>query len=171
MSHATALHLTPDPDDELYRALGVDDMQIARMLHTGFSRLLGEASGQRAFTRDVVVALAGIGRLTFRRPSGEIVPALAPDIPAGGWSRGDHVMARLGLSPADLDALWLREEAHNGVHAQLDLHIVQSFFPAPVWPIAASLVRFGPGEASQRLERFARLEALRSRLRMTVAAS
>jgi integrase len=160
MTHNT-LSLVPDPDVALFAELAVPDPATARLLLVAFSRLIGEARGRRGFVRDTCASLAGIGRLEYRRADGTLEPAPAPELDAFGWSDGQAALNRLGLTSTELDRSWDQAHAVDGVHATLPLATVLEFFPAELWPLCAQLLEWGPATGCERLERFARLEALR----------
>jgi integrase len=164
-----SLALAEDPDARLYAGLGVSDPSLGRIIHLALSRMLGKARGERAFTRNVAYSVAAVGRLPFRRVDGAVDPAVAPELPAFGWSLGSDVMLRVGLTASDLDRLWASAEAADGVHAVLPLEIVEAFFPAELWAVFAHVVEWGPADAAQRLERVVRQEAQRATTRSTAA--
>jgi integrase len=155
------LAIAPDPDQSLFAQLGVPDSDTGRLLHVAFSNLLGDARGQRTFTYPTCRALAGIGRLEFRRSDGTLDTAPAPELDPFGWPDRGTAFNRLQLTATELDREWDRVRALDGLHATLPLEIVCEFFPARLWPLCAQLLSWGPAETCERLERFARLEALR----------
>ena len=121
-----------------------------------FSRLLGEARGERRFTRSVCVALAGLAQANER------ALGLPGPVPLTGWSDGRTVIARLALEPWEIDALWQRALSRDGARALLPGPLVLALFPAGVWPVAAAAIDVGPVRCVELLERFARAESLRA---------
>jgi len=120
-----------------------------------FSRLLGEARGERRFTRSVCVALAGLAG------ADQHALGLPGPVPLTGWSDGRTVLARLAVEPSAIDVLWQRALSRDGTRALLPGPLVRAFFPARVWPAAVAAVHAGPMQCVELLERFARAESLR----------
>lgn len=125
------------------------------------SRMVGEARGERRFTRSVCVALAGAARVEIPVDVGVAGP-LAGSVPAFGWPDARTVFRRLGLSPEELTLIWHQEVVRRGGGARLPAVILDALFPRPVPVIAARLVGLGPAATLERLEAFCRAEALRA---------
>lgn len=124
------------------------------------SRMVGEARGERRFTRSVCVALAGAARVSLPAGSGVLLP-LRASVPAFGWPDSRTVLRRLSLSPDELTLLWHQEVAKAGAWALLADELLHALFPPPILEIAERLVVAGPAVTVERLEAFCRTEAMR----------
>ena len=124
------------------------------------SRMVGEARGERRFTRSVCVALAGAARVSVPTSSG-VLPPLQACVPVFGWPDSRTVLRRLSLSPDDLTLLWRQEVATGGARALLPEEVLHALFPPPTLEIAGRLVVAGPSVTVERLEAFCRTEAIR----------
>ena len=124
------------------------------------SRMVGEARGERRFTRSVCVALAGAARVSLPTSSG-VLPPLQACVPAFGWPDSRTVLRRLLLSPDELTLSWRQEVATSGARALLVEDVLQALFPPPILEISGRLVVAGPSETVERPEAFCRIEAVR----------
>lgn len=124
------------------------------------SRMVGEARGERRFTRSVCVALAGAARVSVPTSSG-VQPPREASVPVFGWPDSRTVLLRLSLSPDELTLLWHQEVAGLGARARLPLEFLHALFPPPILEIAERLVVAGPAVTVERLETFCRTEAIR----------
>lgn len=124
------------------------------------SRMVGEARGERRFTRSVCVALAGAARVSVPTSSG-VLPPLWADVAAFGWPDSRTVLRRLSLSPDELTLLWHQEVAGAGAWALLADELLCALFPPPILEIAERLVVAGPAVTVERFEAFCRTEAMR----------
>ena len=157
----TALTFTTDSDEDLYGALGIADPATGRLIHTAFSHAIGNTQGNRKWLHALQHGLARLGSLQLRRADGTTEPAPEAAYPQSGWKTPARAMRELGLDTAALDSAWARTEALDGAHARLPLHVVRGFIPDEAWRVAAFILAEGPGASQDRLERAARLEALR----------
>src|SRR6188472_1582096 len=124
------------------------------------SRMVGEARGERRFTRSVCVALAGAARVSLPTSSGAL-PPLRPGVAVFGWPDSRTVLRRLLLSPDELTLWWRQEVATSGARALLAEEVLEALFPPPILEISGRLVVAGPSETVERLEAFCRIEAVR----------
>ncbi|MDX6453469.1 MAG: hypothetical protein QOH16_3518 [Gaiellaceae bacterium] len=154
------LTLAPDPDEDSYQALGIESA-TGRLLHTAFSRAIGDTQGDRHWLWALQYGLARLATIEFRHGDGTREPAPVPDYPQSGWRTGAVAMRALGVTPTVVSRTWARAEGTDGVHARLSLEVVRGFLPDDAWRVAAFILAQGPTATQSRLERAARLEALR----------
>ena len=161
MSAHAHLVAAPDPNADAYRKLGIDDADRGRLLHAFLSQLVGDRRGTRSETRNMLIALAAMTRDSYRHRDGSVEEAAVPEAPTAGFRNGGTVLSKLGLTPDELDRIWLTAKTNDGVHAVLPLDIVIAFFPSWAWRAADAMIGWGPGLTTEKLERFAQREALR----------
>jgi integrase len=156
-----ALTLAPDAEEQLYRDLAIEDPATGRLIHTTFSRAIGNTQGNRDWLWGLQYGFAKLATFEFRLSDGTLEPAPVPEYPQSGWRTSKTAMRALGLNPTIISGTWTRTAATDGVHARLPLELVRGFLPDEAWRVAAFLIARGPIATQDRLERVARLEALR----------
>ncbi len=135
------------------------DLALGRVVRLALSRLVGEARGERRFTRWMCVAVAGAARVEVPMGGRRLEPLLST--PAVGWPDARTVLPRLELTPERLTLLWRERQAEYGRQAVLPDSVLWSLFPDPFGEAAVQLLSVGAVEALERLVAFCRLEVLR----------
>ena len=140
-------------------AVASGDPADCGVIRRALSRLVGEARGERRFTRWLCVAISGAARVELPVGEQRLAPLLST--PAFGWPDARSVLPRLGLTADELTLLWRELQARHGGHAVLPDEVLRALFPDPCGDAARRLVHVGPVEMLARLVAFCRLEVVR----------
>jgi integrase len=141
------------------------------LVHVVLSRLIGQASGDRAGLHNLTTPLAALATFSYRRGiDTELVAAPFTEFPptgwphrdeVKGWPQGDTVLRTLRISVEDLDQMWRKAIVRDHLHAALPVEVVCGFLPPPMWRMTAEVIEWGPAGTGDRLLRFCMEEAMR----------
>lgn len=139
-------------DERALRQAGIElALPVARTALCALSRLIcaGEAE-QRPAAYNSLLLLREVCALPFER-FGETEPASHPELATASIPAGGTAMRSLACEASDLVAYW-RVVRNRGDDACLPLEVVLAFAPAPLWPLVATLIGWGPDRTLAHVE-------------------
>jgi hypothetical protein len=133
-------------------AAGIDlGLESARLVSCVIFR---QAARGRSKTRtnlyDTIMGLVFLGRQAIER-NGEAEPAPFPNLATSRWPQAKEVFRRLGFTNRDLEE-YCRLARRSADDACLPLEVSLALFPAPIWPVIAKLIEWGPEGVALRME-------------------
>jgi hypothetical protein len=140
------------PDQAAVDAAGIAlDLEAARLVSCViFRQITRGRSKTRGTLYHTEMGLAFLGRQEIER-NGDTEPAPFPDLPLDRWPQGKEVLSHLGITHRDLEA-YCRGARQRAEDACLPLEWALAFFPAPIWPMIAKLIEWGPEQVALRME-------------------
>ena len=98
---------------------------------------------------DTLLGLAFMAREPLDR-NGEHDPAPFPDMRLDRWPQGPRVFERLGITHRDLEIYGTKARLHAD-DAVLPLSWALAFYPAEIWPMIATVIKWGPERMRLRI--------------------
>ena len=140
------------PDQAAVDAAGITlDIETARLVSAAIFRQAARGrSTSRTNLYDTTMGLVFLGRQAIER-NGDHDPAPFPDLPTNRWPQGKEVFRRLGITNRDLEG-YCRAARQRADDACLPLEWALALYPAAIWPMIATLIRWGPEQVALRME-------------------
>lgn len=162
------------PSEAHVRELGIDlGLEQARTVACLLSRFLGRGHSQsRSNLKAMMNALAASCAVRVVH-DGDVDPPPHPGAAETAWPDALSVFRRLDLSATDVESYW-REARNASSDACFPVDWLLAFFPAPLWPLVATLISWGPDRTRVRLEQtamaLAKRKTTRGRRRRAIGA-